>query len=327
MLDPTIYQALHQGTPGDVEFYLARVSAFLTADKNADERADDHAPIRVLELGCGAGRLTLALAELGSESDALEIVGVDHHPGLLSAAHEKLASLPEVISSRVTLLERDFTTLSASDVGLCAEGDERAQFDLILLPYNGLYCLASEESQVELLRSASALLKPGGSLWIDGYALPDPDEYDYESEAEYAPLTALDLGPAPEDPELQREIGVEELDHFEPETQRLTISYRYCTTPERASVEPLEGAVEEIKHRYIYPWQLSALSERAGVSLSSLYADFDERDFDDRDFDESLPDGAEHTLATHTLATLSELELRALPWGIELEVWVAEFTA
>ena len=289
MLNPLVYEALHQGTRGDLEFYKARVRELIARSPQA----------RVLELGCGAGRLTLAFAELGAE-----VIGVDNHPGLLSAAQHKCEASLSVDSARLKLLIRDFTTLSADDPELMGSGEERARFDLICLPYNGVYCLESEEAQVALLGSIRELLRPEGRLWIDGYALPDPLEYAYESGEEYSPLTALELGATPENAEIKRVIGVEELDRFDHVKQRLTVSYRYRAEPERASVEPLEGVIEEITHRYLYPWQLPDLCARADLTLSALYADFDASSLD-----VELGDTA---------------AIRSLEWGVELESWVVE---
>jgi SAM-dependent methyltransferase len=294
-LDPLVYQALHTGTLGDIAFYCDLVHQWMQKYKR-NNPLNERRPW-VLELGCGSGRLAIPLAEAGAK-----IIGIDDHEGLLKRAQIQLthrcAELSEdeavTLSSRIDLRCQDFTELSHQLFPHITRG-----FDLILLPYNGLYCLLDEDTQIELIKTACQLLAPEGSMWIDGYALPDPEEYTYESEEDYAPLTVIEVPPAQGDHDSNlRELGVEELDRFNLAEQRLDICYRYRAAPESQHQEPLHGQREVIQHRYLYPWQLQDLCTRAQSQLVALYADFDEE-----------------------IEVSSDL--RDLPWGIELEHWVA----
>lgn len=317
-LDPLVYRALHTGTLGDLAFYRDVVLRGLGESQR-------EARLSVLELGCGAGRLALPLWALGAD-----VVGVDLHEGLLELARAERARQLKAserdsegyseahpadvnIDDRgdLTLSLRDFTALSLEDL----PGAPSRGFDLILLPYNGLYCLPDEESQRRCLQGLVPLLAPGGSVWVDGYALPDPDEYAYESEEDFSPLTVIELPyghVADQDKSEARALGVEERDIFDLERQRLEIHYRYLAEPERAAVEPLHQRCEVIEHRYLYPWQLPTLGASAGLKLEALYADF----------------GAEldRDLGVELEVDLSESALRALPWGVELEHWVARYS-
>lgn len=64
MFRPDLYQALHTGNDGDVAFYLSRC-----ANKNT------------LELGCGAGRISIELAKTG-----VQVVGLDEQQGMIEIA-------------------------------------------------------------------------------------------------------------------------------------------------------------------------------------------------------------------------------------------------
>lgn len=305
-LDPLVYQALHTGTLGDIAFYCDLVHRWIT-DRHPNPALSDSRPW-VLELGCGAGRIALPLLEAGAR-----VIGVDHHEGLLKLTQvelerrcaERSESEASELSGRLELICRDFTTLTPDLFPQVPQG-----FDLILLPYNGLYCLLTEAEQIKLIKSACQLLAPHGSLWIDGYALPDPQEYVYESEEDYTPLTVIELSARGSsnahvyntEDDMERALGVEELDRFTLSEQRLDIHYRYRAAEDDQAHEPLHGEVEVIQHRYLYPWQLQDLCERAQGVLIGVYADFDEE------------------------VQLSE-ELRDDPWGIEFEHWVAQVKA
>jgi ubiquinone/menaquinone biosynthesis C-methylase UbiE len=60
-----------------------------------------------LELGCGTGRIALALAEKG-----LDVTGVDISDGMLSVARRKLAGRPASVRDRLTLIKQDMSQLN-----------------------------------------------------------------------------------------------------------------------------------------------------------------------------------------------------------------------
>jgi SAM-dependent methyltransferase len=68
---PDEYDLEHLGDSGDVEFYVSLVRKLR--------------PQRVLELGCGTGRITLPLAEQGARL-AFEVIGVDSQAERLESA-------------------------------------------------------------------------------------------------------------------------------------------------------------------------------------------------------------------------------------------------
>lgn len=277
-LDPEVYLALHQGVEGDIAFYTGLVSAWI------NERGT--AP-RVLELGCGGGRLLKPLAEAGAL-----MTGVDLHQGLLDRCRRTLErSSGAELSKSVSLHALDFKSLASASFPEASGG-----FDLIILPYNGLYCLPDRRSQCRLIRAVLGQLSGAGSFWLDGYALPDPSEYEYESAEDFSPLTVLEL--TTEGGE-ERLLGVEEKDSFDLRAQVCEIEYRYCATPENEDHEPLHGRIERLTHRFVYPWQLHDLCVDAGARLQGLRAGFEGGDLD-----------------------LSAL--KAIEWGIDIEHWVAQ---
>ena len=196
-LDPLLYVALHSGNAGDVGFYVSQVlgeEALHLPFEAIEEPLEPLTPneqraalkaqapsVSVLELGCGAGRVALPLLEGGAR-----VVGVDTHPGLLSLLQATAEA--RGLESHLKLIEADMRNLNLKE-----------RFDVVLITYNTLYCALTWDEQVDCLARAAAHLKPQGKLLIDSYALPNPEEYSYESDDEFEPLTVVEL------PELEGE--------------------------------------------------------------------------------------------------------------------------
>ena len=105
----------------------------------------DHMPdnARVLDIGCGAGRTTVALAELG-----LDVVGIDMSEAMIEAAREQ-ARMARV---DVTLQVMDAMTLDFPE----------ASFDAALFSYNGIELLPGMAGKRRLFHGLARVLKTGG---------------------------------------------------------------------------------------------------------------------------------------------------------------------
>jgi ubiquinone/menaquinone biosynthesis C-methylase UbiE len=104
---------------------------------------------RVLELGCGTGRISVPLARAG-----VSLVGIDRSAPMLAQAHRK------------------FRTARIGTSGLI-RGDIRAlpfapaQFSMVLAPYGILQSLLSDRDLRATLDSIARVLATGGTLGID----------------------------------------------------------------------------------------------------------------------------------------------------------------
>ena len=287
-LNAEVYQALHTGTFGDWQFYKSLVKTKSEARQKCSE------PLSVLELGCGSGRILCELAEF-----PVNLTGLELNQDLLDLCHQNMdqRSLEAAINinCKLELILGDFSELS---ILFQSRDGKPANYDLIIIPYNGLYCLLSEAAQSKLIREALHLLSSDGELWFDGYALPDPEEYEYESAEDYSPLTVIELQSSSS--RRERILGIEELDYFQQEKQWFTASYRLKAPDDEVTLEPLHGLIEQIQHRYLYPWQLPKLCQNAGGKLHRLTADF----------------GGEDIALNQDIRSACE-------WGIEAEHWVA----
>ena len=100
---PGFYGLFSTGLPGDVAFYVAQAQA---------------AGSPVLELACGTGRVTIAIAEAG-----LRVVGLDLSPQMLARFEAKLPALPVEVRERITLVQGDMRSF---DLG--------QRFPLVIIP-------------------------------------------------------------------------------------------------------------------------------------------------------------------------------------------------
>lgn len=101
---------------------------------------------RILELGCGGGRVALGLLQSGYP----DVIATDFSPIMVSLARAVLADHDEGWEKIVE--QQDATALTYPD----------ASFDRAIFAFNGLMCLPSRDHRLAALRSIHRVLKPGG---------------------------------------------------------------------------------------------------------------------------------------------------------------------
>lgn len=135
--DAAQYYDLQSFPIDDVAFYEARVPS---------PRA------RILELGCGTGRVLIPLAHR-----CALIHGVDASEGMLAICAEKVRRAG-LDSERVQLTEADITDLRLEDT-----------FDLITAPFRVMQNLETDVQVAGLLASIGRHLAPGGSAILNAF--------------------------------------------------------------------------------------------------------------------------------------------------------------
>jgi SAM-dependent methyltransferase len=237
--DPHLYRLLHNGNPGDLEFY-----------KRACPPGS-----AVLELGCGTGRIALALVKNG-----VVVTGLENHSGMLDVLQEDAARLSPAERGRLRLVFADMREL-----------DLQSRFDLVIIPYNGLLCLLSEEDVIKCLTLVAYHLKPEGELIFDVYDVPYPDRReDDDEDDDFEHIATLD------DRGSAIHVFERSVPHADP--RRFDTTYRHIVVDELGH-ERIE--VHTIEQRCLYKEDIETLLRRAGLELVSMTSDFTERPVDD----------------------------------------------
>jgi SAM-dependent methyltransferase len=113
----------------------------------------------VLELGCGSGRVSVALAKAG-----YDVTGIDESAAMLALAREHAADAG--VADRVLLQQYDVRRFTVAER---PQGAPR--FALAIYPLNGFLHLTSGDDQRTALGNIHQALMPGGLLVVD---LPNP---------------------------------------------------------------------------------------------------------------------------------------------------------
>jgi SAM-dependent methyltransferase len=176
------WEELTGGTSG--ERYAARFAAEAASGKDMHGEVRFctglvPAGARVLDAGCGTGRVMIRLAELG-----YDCVGVDLDASMLAVARKQAPELP--------WFQADLTAFDPADFGVAAD------LDLVVAAGNVFPLLATGTEETVVGRLA-ATLRPGGLLvsgfGLDAAHLPVPPSItlpEYDAYCATAGLTLVD---------------------------------------------------------------------------------------------------------------------------------------
>lgn len=166
------------------EDYAARFAALARSGKNVHGEARFCAALvpvgaRVLDAGCGTGRVMIRLAELG-----YDCVGVDLDASMLAVAREQAPGLP--------WFEADLAGFEPDALGIAGG------FDLVVAAGN-IFPLLAPGTESVVVERLSAALRPGGLL-VAGFGLdeahlpvlPSLTLSDYDDWCAAAGLTLVD---------------------------------------------------------------------------------------------------------------------------------------
>ncbi len=153
--DAELYDHEYRRRRDDVKWYRA-----LARQVSLEERSGAR-PLRVLELGCGTGRLLAPLVR-----DGHSVVGVDRSASMLQRCSRRLKTLGQAAQQRAQLVRADFRALPLG-------ADPAERFPLILCPFNSFMHLYTRLDIEQCLAEVRRLLTPGGLFALD-VMNPDP---------------------------------------------------------------------------------------------------------------------------------------------------------
>jgi SAM-dependent methyltransferase len=227
--DPAYYSKTYLRRSDDVSYYVARAR---------------RAKGRVLELGCGNGRITLPIAREG-----IDIVGVDRSAPML-----------EDLRARLKLEQEDVRRCVATKRGDLRSFRAPGLFSLIFCPFNTFLHLYTREDVERTLERVRKHLAPGGRFVLD-VSIPQPSELARSPSRAYStsPFVYPGVG----------RVRYRERFDYEALRQVLFVSMEF---------EPESGAepfMTPLAHRQFYPLELEALLHYNGFEVVEQLGDFD----------------------------------------------------
>jgi SAM-dependent methyltransferase len=225
------------------------IAFFVDAAKNAGGP--------VLEVGCGTGRVLIAIARAGTE-----VVGLDLSPHMLKVCREKLKQESAAVQSTAELVRADMRNF---DLG--------RTFNLITLPFRPFQHLTTIVEQLSCLRNIHKHLVENGRLILDLFN-PSLDmlaireeQQELGDEAEFVTRDGRRV--------LRRHKTVAH-DRFN-QINHVELIY-YVTHPDGRE----ERLVHAFPMRYLFRFEVEHLLARCGFEVEHLYAGFDKSAYGSR---------------------------------------------
>lgn len=227
------YDLLHASLSEDIDFILPLAA---------------RTPGKVLEIGCGTGRLLLPLARAGKR-----VVGLDKSQAMLDRARRRIRAEEADVRERIHLVRADVAKLDL--------GEE--QFGLALFSYNTFMHLPPDTA-VSACRAVRRHLSPGGRLFID---VANPLLVEEASD-----LSALTLEGVFRDPHSGDLVTVTAANRLEEAAQILHVTWIFDASA--ADGGPVRRRLAQVAHHYYYLHQLELVLQESGFKMEETYGDY-----------------------------------------------------
>jgi SAM-dependent methyltransferase len=203
----------------------------------------------ILELGCGTGRITMALAEAGKR-----VTGLDLSERMLERAVKKRAAYRVEARERVHLVQGD---MAGFDLG--------EKFRLIIIPFRPFQHLLEVRQQMDCLGCVRKHLAPGGRLILDVFQT--------DAERIHDPVHMREMLVTEYKTADRREVRISErVAAFHRAEQRNDVEMIF-------SIRHPDGRQERLVFawtlRYFFRYEVEHLLGRSGFQVTAEYGNFD----------------------------------------------------
>jgi SAM-dependent methyltransferase len=203
----------------------------------------------VLELGCGTGRVTLAIAEAG-----YRITGLDLSQRMLDRAAARRAALGAEARGNVRFVRGDMTSFHLGD-----------KFRLVIIPFRPFQHLLETAQQIDCLQCARQHLVNGGRLILDFFQTDARRMHEPE-------FTKERLSGEYKMPDGRHVRLTERVAAFHRGVQRNDVEMIYAVTHPDGRQERL---VLSWTLRYFFRYEVEHLLARCGFRVAAVYGNFD----------------------------------------------------
>jgi SAM-dependent methyltransferase len=207
-----------------------------------------------LELGCGTGRILLALAQAGCPCWGLDLCAP-----MLDKARQKVAEMPSEVARRVHLVEGDMRDFELDQ-----------EFGLIYLPFREFMHLHNEDDQLNCLDAIHRHLSPNGRLIINLY---DIDLVALIQRQESNVPLIRQHGGDYTDPSNGHKVYLSSATNYLHRTQMMKEERFYDRVDQQGRV--VERRMVTISQRWFFRWEMHHLLHRANFRVHELYGGYD----------------------------------------------------
>jgi len=202
----------------------------------------------ILDVGCGTGRVAMALA-----ADGHEVVGIDLSAPMLRLAEQRRETLSADVAARLSFRQADMTTLELG-----------RDFALVVAPSRVFQFALTTDAQRQALAALRSHVRPDGRLVLD---LFDPLlEY-------VVPGAKFARGGEVIHPTTGNRVTWEVIGRW-PDPPRQLIVEDWAFRELDASGEVLRGETERLTLRWSLRSEMQLLFELAGLKVVADYGDF-----------------------------------------------------
>jgi len=219
----------------DVDFYL-------DFSRSADGK--------ILELGCGTGRILVPTAAAGCE-----IVGLDLSEYMLAKCREKLQKQPREVQERARIIRSDMVNFDLKEV-----------FCLITTPFRPFQHLLSVEEQLGCLRCVNRHLDVGGKLILDLFHVNPQMTYDPKFTVESEDIPEVELPDGTKFSRSGRIVAYHRAEQY----NDIELIY-YVTHPDGRK----ERLTQACPFRYFFRYEVEHLLARCGFVVKELFGNYD----------------------------------------------------
>lgn len=205
---------------------------------------------RILELGCGTGRILIPVAEAGCQ-----ITGLDLSEHMLARCREKISELDGEVQERIRIVQGNMAVFNIDDI-----------FHTAIIPFRAFQHLIDVNDQLSCLKNINKHLKKNGRLIFDVFQV--------NLDVITRPITGEEIEDVPEyelpDGRKLRRAG------------RLTGYHRaeqYNDVELILYLTDIEGNTERLAQafpmRYFFKYEVEHLLMRCGFKVVGLFGNFD----------------------------------------------------